>query len=73
MVVLGGMGSLSGSILGAIILGFIPTLFSYIGLGEYKQIFYALMLILLIRVTPNGLFGMNELPKILSRRNQNNA
>ena len=73
MVVLGGMGSLSGSIIGAIILGFMPTLFSYVGLGEYKQIFYAFMLILLIRIAPNGLFGMNELPKFLSKRSKNNA
>jgi len=73
MVVLGGLGSFTGSIIGAVVLGFLPTLFSYIGAGEYKQIFYAFMLIVLIRIAPDGILGMNELPKFVKPRSRKNA
>lgn len=62
MVVLGGMGSLSGSILAAVVLGFMDQLLRHVRLGEYHQILYASMLIVLIRLVPDGLLGRNEVP-----------
>ncbi|MHC4886793.1 MAG: branched-chain amino acid ABC transporter permease [Planctomycetota bacterium] len=81
MVVLGGMGSLSGAIIAAVLLGILPQVLRHIDLsgvewlpealrisfGEYNQLLYALLLILLIRVMPNGILGMNELPAWLRR------
>jgi branched-chain amino acid transport system permease protein len=82
MVVLGGMGSLLGSACGAVLLGLLPHLLrhvdlSHVGwlplalrrpLSEYNMILYALLLILLIRLMPNGILGMNETPAWLRRR-----
>ncbi len=69
MVVLGGMGSFSGSILAATVLWFLPQLLRHIHpkLGEYQQLIYAVLLIVLIRLWPGGLFGAGELPHWLGR------
>lgn len=73
MVVLGGMGSFAGSLCGAVLLGFLPMLLRHVSvagrpLGEYNQILYAALLIVLIRLAPNGLFGLHEWPRWLRRR-----
>lgn len=74
IVVLGGMGSLSGSIVAAILLGLLPTLLRHIDLSdvewlpdllqrplsEFTMLFYAILLIVLIRLLPSGLLGMHE-------------
>ncbi|MDP6670344.1 MAG: branched-chain amino acid ABC transporter permease [archaeon] len=62
MVVLGGLGSLVGSIAGAIILILLPEPLRFIGLpssmvGQLRQIIYAGLLIVLIIKRPKGLFG----------------
>jgi branched-chain amino acid transport system permease protein len=62
MVVLGGMGSLEGSIAGAIILILLPEPLRFIGLpgamvGQMRQIIYAALLIALIIKKPKGLLG----------------
>ncbi len=67
MIVLGGLGSFSGAICGAIILGMTPYLLRHVEvfgyrIGEHQQLIYALLLIVLIRLSPNGIFGMNEVP-----------
>lgn len=63
MVVLGGLGSLSGSIVGAIILTFITVAMqSY---PEYRMIVYALLLIALMLYRPNGIFGDKELASMM--------
>ena len=66
MVVLGGLGSLSGSITGAILLTFVSAaLASY---PEWRMVIYSLMLIILMLYRPQGLFGNKELStKLLSR------
>lgn len=66
MVVLGGLGSLSGSITGAILLTFVSAaLASY---PEWRMVIYSLMLIILMLYRPQGLFGNKELgTKLLSR------
>lgn len=59
MVVLGGLGSLSGSVIGAVILTFIAAVMqSY---PEYRMIVYALLLIILMLYRPNGILGNKEL------------
>lgn len=58
-VVLGGMGSLSGSVIATVILTFLPE-----GLREFKElrmIIYPLALIVLMIFRPQGLFGNKEL------------
>ncbi len=76
MVVLGGMGSFTGAALGAAVLGFLPALLRHLSLagivwlpealrrplGEYNQVLYAVLLIVLIRLAPHGLLGMREWP-----------
>lgn len=65
-VVLGGMGSLSGSVIATVILTFLPE-----GLREFNElrmIIYPLALIVLMIFRPQGLFGNKELSlKIFSK------
>jgi branched-chain amino acid transport system permease protein len=58
-VVLGGMGSLTGSILSAGILTFLPEVLRTF--SEYRMIIYPIALILIMRFRPQGLLGSNEL------------
>lgn len=59
MVVLGGLGSISGSITAAVLLTFISAaLASY---PEWRMIIYSLMLIVLMLYRPQGLFGNREI------------
>ena len=59
MVVLGGLGSVSGSVLAAIVLTVLPELLRPI--RDLRMIIYSLMLIVLMIVRPQGLFGQHEL------------
>jgi branched-chain amino acid transport system permease protein len=73
MVVLGGLGSISGSIVAAIILTFLPE-----GLRAAKgvlhsnkdprMVIYSIMLIVLMLTRPQGLLGRRELWQVLTRR-----
>ncbi len=58
MVVLGGMGSLSGAVLAAAVLTVLPEVLREF--SEYRMIVYALILILVMLVRPQGLFGIHE-------------
>jgi branched-chain amino acid transport system permease protein len=58
MVVLGGMGSITGSILAAIILTILPE-FLRIAQG-YRMVIYSLVLIILMLTRPQGIFGVEE-------------
>jgi len=60
MVVLGGLGSLGGAVLAAVLLTALPEVlcrlpFGEGGLGAYRELLFALLLILLIRWRPDGL------------------
>jgi branched-chain amino acid transport system permease protein len=55
MVVLGGMGTLWGPVLGALILGALPEVFR--PLVDYRFLFYMVLLLLMIRFQPAGLLG----------------
>ncbi len=59
MVVLGGMGSLTGSILGAILLTALPELLRFV--SDYRLVIYSLLLIVLMIARPQGILGRREL------------
>src|SRR4029077_15413621 len=66
MVVLGGMGSISGSVLAAIILTMLPEVLRPV--KEYRMVIYSLMLIALMITRPQGLLGSRELTLAWLRR-----
>lgn len=55
MVVLGGMGSIRGAILGALLLGTLPELLR--GANQYRMLIFGLCMILIMRGRPQGFFG----------------
>jgi branched-chain amino acid transport system permease protein len=66
IVVLGGLGSISGSITAAILLTFVSAALA--GYPEWRMIIYSLMLIVLMLYRPQGLFGNKEISlKIFGR------
>ena len=70
MVVLGGMGSLSGSVIGAIVVTLLPEvlrpLHELTGI-DLRMVIYSLLLILLMILRPQGLMGSRELSDIWRR------
>jgi branched-chain amino acid transport system permease protein len=58
MVVLGGLGSISGSVLAAIMVTLLNA--DLLPLGPYRMILFALALILTMLFRPQGLFGLRE-------------
>ena len=64
MAVLGGMGSVTGSILGAAILTAVPELLRLVGvsgtLSVYRQLLYGLILVAAILIRPQGVMGKLE-------------
>lgn len=55
---LGGTGNIKGSIAGALIYVLLPEILRFISIGANgRMIIYALILILVVRFKPNGLFG----------------
>jgi branched-chain amino acid transport system permease protein len=59
MVVLGGLGSVTGSILAAVLLTLALELLREV--QQYRMVVYALMLIVLMLLRPQGIFGTREL------------
>jgi branched-chain amino acid transport system permease protein len=59
IVVLGGMGSLSGSVLAAILLALISTFLQ--DFPDLRMVLYSLMLIIIMIFRPQGLMGSKEL------------
>lgn len=64
MVVLGGMGSLSGSVIGAVLVTILPEalrpLQQFTGV-DLRMVIYSLALILLMILRPSGIFGSREI------------
>lgn len=71
MVVLGGMGSLTGSILAAMVITVLPEalrpLQDYTGI-DVRMVIYSLALILFMITRPQGIFGTRELPDLWRRK-----
>lgn len=55
-IVVGGLGSIVGSVLGPLVLVALPEVLR--GLDEYRQLFFALVLLLTLIFMPNGLAGV---------------
>jgi branched-chain amino acid transport system permease protein len=77
MVVLGGLGSISGSLLAAVILTILPEGLRSLGpylpsrmgdIDRYRMIIYALVLIVMMIVRPKGLLGVGEVWDFLLNR-----
>jgi len=63
-VVLGGMGSVTGSVLAAFVLTYLQEFLRF--LQNYRLLFYPVILILVMLFRPQGLLGMKELSFIRS-------
>lgn len=62
MIVLGGMGSITGSVLGALVVTFLPELLRQLpgGVYNYRLVIYALLLIIIMITRPQGMLGGRE-------------
>ena len=58
MVVLGGMGSMTGSIITAIVLSVLPEMLR--AFSDYRMLLYSIILIVMMIFRPTGLFGNYE-------------
>jgi len=58
MVVLGGMGSITGAILAAVVLTILPEALR--AASEWRMVVYSLLLISMMLLRPQGLFGLKE-------------
>lgn len=66
MVILGGMGTIGGSILGAAVLILFPEMLRFVGIPDavaapLRQMIYGLLLVILIMKRPQGLIGKYKL------------
>ena len=66
MIILGGLGSIVGSVLGAIVLTILPE--GLRGFAEYRMVIYSLLLIVLMITRPQGLLGSKNVFKGLRKR-----
>jgi branched-chain amino acid transport system permease protein len=74
MVVLGGMGSLSGSLIAAIFITVMPELLrplqQYTGGVDLRMVIYSLSLVLLMILRPEGIFGTKEIFDFFRKKSQ---
>ena len=66
MIIIGGLGSISGAVVGGIFVA--VTLELMRDLQQYRLVLYALLLIIIMLVRPEGLFGSRELPELWRAR-----
>ena len=76
IVVFGGLGSMSGCLLGTTILTLVTELFRPI--SQYRMLIYGLVLVLVMVLRPEGIMGTNELTpaylkKLFSRKKTGTA
>jgi branched-chain amino acid transport system permease protein len=57
IVVLGGLGSVSGSLIAAFVVGYLETLTAYLFNPAYRTIPALLLLVVVMYVRPQGLLG----------------
>lgn len=68
MIIIGGLGSISGAVVGGVFVA--VTLELMRDLQQYRLVLYALLLILIMLLRPEGLLGSRELPELLRSRFQ---
>src|SRR5436190_24194801 len=66
MIILGGLGSIVGSVIGAIVLTILPEALR--GFAEYRMVIYSLLLIILMITRPQGLLGGTNAFKVWRAR-----
>jgi branched-chain amino acid transport system permease protein len=66
MLVLGGLGSLTGSVISATFLTFLPELLR--GMAEYRMVVYSLLLVIVMLTRPQGLLGTKEITDFFKPR-----
>lgn len=66
MIIVGGLGSISGAVIGGVFVA--VTLELMRDLQEYRLVLYALLLVLIMIVRPQGLLGTRELSDVLFKR-----
>ncbi|HEU4796071.1 MAG TPA: branched-chain amino acid ABC transporter permease, partial [Pyrinomonadaceae bacterium] len=71
MIILGGLGSIVGSVVGAIVLTVLPEALR--GFAEYRMVIYSLLLIILMITRPQGLLGSINPLKMWRKRMKNTA
>lgn len=62
MVIMGGSGSMTGSIVAAPLLSALPQIISYVNpdFASYRMLIYAILLVLIMIFKPSGIFGNYE-------------
>ena len=72
MIVLGGMGSITGAVLGALVITFVPEVLRMLpgGVYNYRLVIYALMLIIIMITRPQGILGNYEIAFMAQARAQ---
>jgi len=60
VVVLGGMGSLPGAVIGSIFIGLIDSLAGFYVGPDLKEVVYFLIFLVILMVRPTGLFGLGR-------------
>lgn len=66
MVVLGGTGSVSGSIIAAVLLTALPEVLRF--MADYRMVIFSMMLVVLMLTRPQGIFGHGEIGWATFRR-----
>lgn len=63
MIILGGLGSITGAVVGAIILTILPEMLRFLGetVSQWRMVIYSVLLICLMLWRPSGIFGKHEL------------
>jgi len=57
IVVLGGLGSVTGSLIGAYVVGYLETITAYSGAPSIRTVPVLLLLVLVVYIRPQGLMG----------------
>ncbi len=64
MVVLGGLGSVPGALVGALVLGTLPELLR--GFEQYRMLLFGAVMVVMMRLRPQGLLGTAEVRQELT-------
>jgi branched-chain amino acid transport system permease protein len=67
MVVLGGLGGVPGSVIGAVVLTVLPEALR--SLSEYRMVIYGLAMVVVMIFRPHGIWGMDRRRKNAYLRN----